>query len=287
MKEHYLMKVKIFVKHPSLFFLPCAFFTIFVWRPAFAVESVDVDNEINRVKKELSQVQAERQRVAEDITKDAKEFADYEQRTASRKSECAAETDSIKRQTALTAQKSDSLGALVSGSQLKRKQYELLQESFRQSVIAACARLTIEAKKTPNGNANQANGALTFLVNDCRSKTIDNIEALHRLLQIIQNLDEAGGTIRVGQEPSAVPEIRGNASTLQIGNVFEAVVDDDAKVCAFWRGVGNADHQEWEVIRDPQVASLVLRAINVRQGKALPSFIDLPYGVSAAKGAKK
>jgi hypothetical protein len=250
---------------------------------AFAIENEDLENEINRLKKELSQVRLERQRAAEDMAKDKKDFADYQQRIATRKSECVAETDSIKRQAALLAQKRDSLAAIVNGSQLKRKQYDLLQDSFRQSVLDACARLLALAKTTPADIANQTVGALTFLMNDCKAKTIDNIEALHRLTQIIQNLDEADATIQIGQETSAVPEIRGSASMLRIGGVFEAIVDDEGKVCAYWRGVDSLDRQRWEVVRDPAMASLVLKAILVRQGKALPSFIDLPFGRPAGK----
>ena len=255
--------------------------------PAFAIENVDLENEINRLKKELSQVRVERQRTAEDVTKDKNEFADYQQRTTTRKSECSAETDSIKRQTALLVRKRDSLAAIVSGAQIKRKEYDLRQESFRQSVLDACSRLSALAKKTPAGVSNQAVGALTFLANDCKLKTIDNIEALHRLVQIIQNLDEAGATMQIGQETVAVPEIRGSASMLRIGNFFEAVSDDEGKVCAYWRGIDSLGHDRWEVVKDPAMASLVLKAISVRQGKALPSFIDLPYGGPAVEGVIK
>jgi hypothetical protein len=254
---------------------------------AFAIENVDLENEINRLKKELSQVRIERQRAAEDIARDKKEFADYQQRTATRKNECATETDSIKRQTVLLVQKKDSLAAIINASQIKRKQYELLQESFRQGVMDACARLLDLAKKAPAAISNQTVGALTFLINDCKAKTIDNIEALHRLMQIIQNLDDAGASIQIGQETSEVPEIRGSASMLRIGAVFEAIVDDDGKVCAYWSGVDSLGHERWDVIRDPAMASLVLKAILVRQGKALPSFIDLPYGRSVVKEVKK
>jgi len=254
---------------------------------ALAIENVETENEINRLKKELSQVRLERQRVAEDIAQDKKEFADYQERAAARKSECKTETDSIKDQTALLVQKKDSLAALSNGAQLKRKQYELEQESFRQSILDACARLTAVAKKMPPGVSNQSVGALTFLTQDCTSKTIDNIEALHRLMQIIQNLDEASSAIQIGQETSAVPEIHGSASMVRIGNIFEAVADDDGKVCAYWSGVDSLGHERWDVVRDPAKASLVLKAISVRQGKALPSFIDLPYGSSAVKEEKK
>lgn len=254
---------------------------------AFAIENADLENEINRLKKDLSQVRIERQRTAEDMAKDKKEFAEYQRRTAARKNECITETDSIKRQTALFVRKRDSLAVIINGSQIKRRQYELLQESFRQSVMDACARLLVLAKKVPADVSNQTVGTLTFLMNDCTLKSIDNIEALHRLMQIIQNLDEAGATMQIGQETSAVPEIRGSASMLRIGNFFEAVTDDEGKVCAYWRGVDSLGRPKWDVIRDPAMASMVLKAILVRQGKALPSFIDLPYGRSVVKEVKK
>ena len=254
---------------------------------AFALENVDVENEIGRIKKELSQARVERQKVAEDISKDAREFADYGQRAVARKSEGIAETDSIKRETALTVKKSDSLAAVISGLQLKRKQYDLMQEAFRQSVLAACARIQSFAKTTPDGASNQIVGSLTFLMNDCSSKAIDNVEAVRRLMQIIQNLDEASAAIQVGQETAAVPEIRGAGSMLRIGDIFEAVIDEEGKVCAFWHGADARGQGRWDVVRDPAAAAVVLKAINVRQGKALPSFVDVPYDVSSVKEAKK
>lgn len=252
----------------------------------FAVDNVDLENETNRIKKELSQIRLERQRVVEDMAKDKKEYSEYLLRTEARKNDCMKETDSIKHRTALTVQKRDSLASLINASQIKRKQYELLQESFRQSVVDACVRLSALVKKMPPNVSNQGIGAITFLMNDCRLKSIDNIEALHRLMQIIQNLEEAGASIQVGQETSVVPEIR-NASLLRIGAIFEAITDDEGKVCAFWSGVDSLGHEHWDVIRDPFVASLIIKAISVRQGKALPSFIDLPYGGPAVKEATK
>jgi hypothetical protein len=106
-------------------------------------------------------------------------------------------------------------------------------------------------------------------------------------MQIIQNLDEASAAIQAGQETAAVPEIRGAGSMLRIGDIFKAVIDEEGKVCAFWHGADARGQGQWEVVRDPAVAAVVLKAINVRQGKALPSFVDVPYNVSSVKEAKK
>jgi Protein of unknown function (DUF3450). len=254
---------------------------------AFAAENVDIENEINRIKKELSQVRLERQRTAEEISRDKKDFADFQSHSEARKSTLSAETDSIKHQTVLLERRRDSLSVLINSTQLKRRQYELLQESFRQRLIAACNGLIALARKMPPGVSDQSVGALTFLLNDCKSKTIDNIEGLHRLIQVTQNMEEAGAAIQVGQETSTVPEIRGSASMLRIGDVFEAIVDEDGKVCAFWRGADSTGRALWEVVKDQTIASTVLKAINVREGKSLPAFIDLPYGPSVHKEAGK
>jgi hypothetical protein len=100
-------------------------------------------------------------------------------------------------------------------------------------------------------------------------------------------MEETGAAIQVGQTTSAVPEIRGSASTLRIGNVFEAIVDEDGKVCAFWQGADSTGRPLWVVVNNQTTASTVLKAINVREGKSLPSFIDLPYGPSVHREAGK
>ncbi|HEX7509999.1 MAG TPA: hypothetical protein VF335_01755, partial [Chitinivibrionales bacterium] len=104
---------------------------------ASAAEGEEIDNEILRIKKELAQVRQEREKTREDALKDKKDFAEYLQRFAARKASLAGETDSILRAGRVLEASADSLAALTSSLDIQKKQYELLQERFRDRIAAA------------------------------------------------------------------------------------------------------------------------------------------------------
>jgi hypothetical protein len=240
-------------------------------------EIADIDNEILRLRKELTQVGQERLKVKEDAAKDRMEFASYQERTASRKALLVAETDSIKKTAHSLEIKRDSLGAYAGDLESQKKRYELLKDHFRDRIIAACTTLIGVAERSPPAGAKQTLGALSFLLNDCIAKSIDNVEGLHRLVQIIQNMEEYTGTIQTGQETSVTPQLRGGALMLRVGAVFEAVVDEDGKIGALWKGNDSLGQPIWLPLSDAQSCSMILKAINIRESKALPEFMALPY----------
>ena len=252
-----------------------------------AADYVDLENEIGRLKKELSAVRADRQRTMDDVIKDKKEFAAYQDRTASRKNSLARETDSLKRQIVLFEQKKDSLSAIAAGLEQQKREYGLLQEHFKEHLVAACATLMPLSKKSPPAVAKQSTAALSFLMNDCTTKSVDNVEAVHRLVQIISNIEEASRAIQTGQETPNLQQMQRSSLMLRIGSVFEAVVDDDAKNGALWQGSDASGRPLWQALTDAETRSMVLKAINIRESRVLPAFIVLPYAVPPLKEAKK
>jgi hypothetical protein len=263
-------------------------FLIIAWpsHPAPNAESPQNDPEIARLKKETAQVRTERQRVREDISRDKNEFSAYQERIASRKHDYTAETDSIRRLTASYERKKDSLDAFISSIESKKRNFELMKDRVREHIALACEKLLSAIKKIPPAVSRPAVGALTFLLNDCATKNIDNIEAMQRFVQIARNLDEASYSIQTGQEASAVPQLRGNASMLRIGTVFEALVDEDDKTAAVWQG-GEAGLPEWRVLSEGEYAGMISKAIAIRESKSMPAFIVLPWRTERPKETGK
>jgi hypothetical protein len=54
--------------------------------------------------------------------------------------------------------------------------------------------------------------------------------------------------------------------------------------CAVWYGSGGTG---WKTIKDPAVATQILKAANIREGKSLPAFVKLPLVAEAEKGGKQ
>jgi hypothetical protein len=246
-------------------------------RPVLGAEVPDYDIEINRLRKEITQAKLERQRLREDIERDRKEHVAYRERTAARKSEYIAETDSIRRLAASVERRKDSIDACIADIERKQKNCDLLKDRFRDHIIAACKNLMHAIGAFPPALSRPVVAALSFLINDCMAKNIDNIEALQRLAQIMRNLEDGTLSIQTGQETSAIPEIKGGASVLRIGAVFEALVDEDAKNAAVWVGSDSAAG-EWRTVSDGASVGAISKAIAVRESKALPDFLLLPWG---------
>jgi hypothetical protein len=261
------------------------FFPLSVQR-VWGAENPPSEHDINRLKKEIGQVKTERQRLREDIARDNAEFALYQERTAVRKKSYISETDSVRRVIATFGRKTDSLDAYIIDIELKKKNYDLLKTRFREHIAKACDKLLGAVKKYPPAVSRPAVGALTFLLNDCAAKNIDNIEALQRFIQIVRNLDEATLSVQTGQEASPAPSIRGTATMLRIGSVFEAFVDEDGKNAAVWHG-SETGESGWLAISNTETVGAISKAIAIRESKSLPAFIFLPWGPDISKETGK
>ena len=95
-------------------------------------------------------------------------------------------------------------------------------------------------------------------------------------MQILNKLDEASSGIQISQESSPVADIRGMVYRLRIGTIFEAVVDTKGEKCAVFTGWGDDGAPHWKNLDSPDTAMMVLQAVNIREGKSLPAFVNLP-----------
>jgi hypothetical protein len=124
--------------------------------------------------------------------------------------------------------------------------------------------------------------SLSLLINDLTSKSIDIVEGCSRLVQILAKLDEVSCGIQISQETSPAPDIRGMVYRLRIGTIFEAVVDTKGEKSALFSGWGQDGAPHWKNLESPVIAMAILQAVNIREGKSLPAFVNLPLAVDAA-----
>ncbi len=254
-----------------------AVLVLFLLATGYAAGEYDVDAEISRIRRELNQVQSERQRVKEEAAQDRKDFADYVERTQKRFARVKEETDSIQAQIRDHRQTADSLAALVTSVQSNKRQYEMLQDQFRNRLVAGCDRLAETAGEFPPMASKSMVSSISYLRSELASKTIDNVEGTNRITQIVKDMNENTSNIQIVQGTPPVGELRGTCYGLRIGAVFEASVEAKGGKTAIWQGYNDDGSPRWRIVEDPAVAGQVLEAVNVREGKALPSFVALPF----------
>lgn len=250
---------------------------------AFA-DKRDKQNEIKRARKELLQLQTERKKNRLEMDKDQEDFTAYTKRTADRFAMIKSETDSINRQTAVQKRRNDSLAALVNSANAQIKQYEMSQEAMRKKLLVSCDQVTTHLKGLPPMVRQNLVASAALLKNELRNKSVANVEAFNRIQQIMARAEDATGSIQVSQESSPVAEIRGMVYRLRIGAFFEAVVNLKGEECAIWYPT---DSTGWRTIKDPSIAGEILKAANIREGKTMPSFVNLPLVADKEKGGEQ
>jgi hypothetical protein len=251
----------------------CMSFSCFV----VAQNEYDIEREIRRIREELKSVTAERKKIESQRKEDRQEFEEYRKRTEQRFTSIKQETDSIARHIADYTQKNDSLAARIGALNNRLQQLSLQQKSFRKELIAGCESALSIVQHCPPLMYNTLFSSTTFLKSELQSNSIDNSEGISRLNQIIEDIEEGMATIQIVQGTPPVPQIRTTAFRLRIGAVFEAAVDADATVWALWHGWESEGNPDWKIGEAPQQAAQILKAVNIREGKAVPELISLPY----------
>jgi len=235
-----------------------------------------IEDEIARLRKELIQTQVDVERTNQEIEKDKKDFEAYRARTVQRLAQTQSLLDTLKSETLEQSRASDALAARIGEAIAKRREIELSQDEFRRKLISFCNSVQPEVKKLPPLIMAPMLSGLSLLINDLTIKSIDVVEGCTRLVQILGKLDEAGSGIQISQESSPVADIHGMAYRLRIGTIFEAVVDAKGEKCAVFSGWGDGGAPHWKDLDSPVLAQAVLQAVNIREGKSLPAFVNLP-----------
>ncbi len=236
----------------------------------------DIKAEITRIRKELMQVQEERERVIEEKKKDVEDFEAYRKRMRSRMRAVRLETDSIGKEIVAYKFKNDSVASLINAQKSRKQHFDILQESLRKELLQSADRVLKIAHTYPPSAGDKSISASKLLQNDISTKSVDNIEAVNRLFQIVRDMQDASGVIQIVQGTSPLPEIRGTTYRLRLGSMFEAVVNAEGTKAALWTGKTDDGDLNWTLIDDPVTANQILKAVNVREGKEVPELVELP-----------
>ncbi len=239
-------------------------------------QSSDIESETHRLQKELQQIESQRHTNRQDMEADNRDFSDYRTRTDKRIASMRSETDSLKRETLRNQSRSDSLGALIQSAQSKKREIELSRDRLRNRIIASCDKLDARSLRLAPQILGRIRSSLALVKSDIGTKTIECAEAFNRIAQIVGLIRDATASIQTTSEASPVLDIRGTAVRLRVGCIMEAVADSKGSVCDIWMGNSPNGLPVWKPSADKTAASEIIHAVAVREGKALPAFVDLP-----------
>lgn len=237
---------------------------------AFSAGMYDLNEDILRIKRELKNVQQQREEVKKERNQDRAEFEAYKKRFAEKKIQFQEDNDSISLLIKEIDEENDSLLSEIVSVKANIEQKELLQDQFRQTVFKKSNQFLDMISKLPPLAAKQIRGSLDYLVSEINAQTVDNSEALHRLMQIIHDYRELSAEIDIVEGISPVKNVPGTVYRLRIGTVFEAIVDAKGENAFIW-----AESGEWKECDSSALS--ILEAVEVRGGKKVPVMVDLPF----------
>ncbi len=236
----------------------------------------ETESKIKRIRKEIHEVQKERSRVKNDLAQDKDEFKEYRRRMSKRIRAMRHEIDSIQDEVQQYEIRKDSLSGEVASLKSSQQQYELRQDYYRKALLRGLDTLENEVQQLPPGAIEKIESSLQILKNELNTKSVNNVEATTRFFQIVENIGNAGGHIQVMQGKSPVSYMRGTTYRIRIGSFYEAVVNPEGNKAAVWLGEYENNEAVWRQIKEPAVAGRILKAVNVREGKAIPSLVSVP-----------
>lgn len=253
----------------------------------FAEDNDEVGQELRRLKNEIRRVKAQRTEEAQQVKKENWEYADYQKRTAKRKNVITARTDSLQTQLQLLNTRNDSLNARLETIRTAIEEENLRKKSLSGVIIQSVESVKTELERFPPMIREQYSGSLTYLIGEVKGGTVENTEALHRLMRIVRDVRTVAQEIQVIESASPVAELRGTVSRLRIGAVFEAVYDDKSNTAFLWTPAEDTLPEKWHTVKDESAVTAIKKAILMREGKVVPELLALPFGMrdSVAEGS--
>jgi hypothetical protein len=245
--------------------------------------SLNLDSEIARLRKEVSRTQNERRQIQLGMAKDLQESTAYRSRTDAQFIQMRKQMDSISSETHVLTKKRDSLDALIRITQSERTQIELSQDRIRTVLLNECAKVATLVQTFPPLISQHLSSSLELLVADISTKSVDNNESMTRLLQILDRMEDATASIQISQENSPVSDIRGTVYRVRFGTVFEGVVDVKGEKAVVWNGYNTSKAPIWNM-GESSAATALLKAAEIREGKALPGFVLIPFIIDSTSG---
>jgi hypothetical protein len=242
-----------------------------------AAQNDELDREIIRLKKEISRVQAQRSDEAKQVKKEQAEFKAYQERIAGRIAAVNRQTDSINTALHQATHRNDSLHARISSVNAQLREQEMLGSRVRTVIAGALKKLQGELPNLPPLIKDQYSGPVSYLITELEAGTVENTEALYRMMRLVQDLRTVSQEIQVVEGASPVPQLQGVVYRLRIGAVFEAIVDQNGRKAFVWDGTGAGSDSVWRAVGSSDGAAAILKAVKIREGKTVPELVELPF----------
>lgn len=247
---------------------------------------ISMESQINQLKKELAQIQIERQKNIDESKKDKAEVEAYRIRMQKRFSQMNAETEIIKNNSLQEKIKKDSLLSLIETEKQHHAQRTSEENIFRTKLIELTQMVSKSARNIAPLVNKVNSSSLSLLINELTTKSIDNIEGMNRLNQIMNQIYESTTSIQVSQESSPSADLTGTTYRLRIGSMYESAVDMKGEKMVVWNGVDSSGNYIWERVNNFDFAALMLKAVQIREGKSLPSFANVYFSKKIILGEK-
>jgi molecular chaperone GrpE (heat shock protein) len=232
--------------------------------------------EIAELKTKIQSVKSDIEYVNGKIVEDKKAFVRYGKHASKNQKGLLAERDSLKKDYRSLSQQTEALARRAQQVKHQQREYDLMHEALSKTLMAACDEILATLEQFPPTHVEKPRDAVAFLRSEINAKSVDNMEAMERLWQVLGSLDDAGLRVDVFSGPSPDPAFSGNVDFIRLGHAYLACINGDGDWGAVW--VPGADSAgTWQPVREETDLMALKKTAKIRQGKAVPSIARLPF----------
>jgi Protein of unknown function (DUF3450) len=239
----------------------------------FAQEEVELENQLRRAKKDLEQLEKEREKVRKATGEDYQQFKEYQDRARQQFRTLKLKNDSLNQAATALRVKNAGLGSRINGIKAQQREYDIYQDKVRNHLANLCDTLLQVAEVLSPLLSEKQGSSIKFLKSEIQAATSDNLETMNRLFSILNDLENRLMDVEVGQGASPVPSISGVIYRLRVGGIFEAVVNETGLQSALW----DFKEKKWVVVEDKETSLRIRKAVSIRTGKSVPELVNLPF----------
>jgi hypothetical protein len=239
-------------------------------------EKQAIRKEIAELKTKIQSVKTDIEYVSSKIVEDEKAFGRYRKHFTKNNRELLEERESLKKEYRSLSRKTKELTRRAQQVKGRQGEYDLMHETLSEMLMAACDELLAALAEFPPTHVEKAKDATAFLRSEINAKSVDNMEAMERLWQVLGSVHGAGLRVDVFSGPSPDPSYGGNVDFIRLGHAYLACINSDGDWGAVW--VPGADSAgTWQPVREETELMAIKKAVKRRQGKAVPTIARLPF----------
>ena len=169
----------------------------------------DLRRELRQIKQKDMELQRKIDAERPSIEKARLEFKEYQANHSSHLSSLKRQLDSLGGALTRITRERDSLAAFKTKEKSRSSSYVYSRKRLRKSLLEQCDSLRQLVEHLPPGNIRQQLSAIDFLHSELSSGSAEESEAIERVWQIQNAIEENGQTIQVYRGPSPINSYKG------------------------------------------------------------------------------